>query len=30
MKAVDLSDEDVGHVFGIICYMAGDIIAYLR
>jgi hypothetical protein len=30
MKAVDLSDEDVGHVFSIVCHIAGDVIAHLR
>ena len=30
IKAVDLSDEDTGHVFGIVCHMAGDVIAHLR
>ena len=30
MKAVDLSDEDAGHVFGIVCYMVGDVMAHLR
>ena len=30
MKAVDLSDEDAGHVFGIVCYIVGDVMAHLR
>jgi hypothetical protein len=30
IKAVDLSDKDAGHVFGIVCHIAGDVIAYLR
>lgn len=30
MKVVDLSDEDAGHVFGIVCHIAGDVIAHLR
>jgi hypothetical protein len=30
MKVVDLSDEDVGHVFGIVYHIAGDVIAHLR
>jgi hypothetical protein len=30
MKAVDLSDEDAGHVFGIVYHMVGDVMAHLR
>jgi hypothetical protein len=30
MKAVDLLDEDAGHVFGIVCHMVGDVMAHLR
>jgi hypothetical protein len=30
IKAVDLSDEDAGHVFGIVCHMAGDVMTHLR
>jgi hypothetical protein len=30
MKAVDLLDKDAGHVFGIVYYIAGDVIAHLR
>jgi hypothetical protein len=30
IKVVDLSDEDTGHVFGIIYHIAGDVIAHLR
>jgi hypothetical protein len=30
MKAVDLLDKDAGHVFGIVCYIAGDVITHLR
>jgi hypothetical protein len=30
MKAVDLLDKDAGYVFGIICHMAGDVMAHLR
>jgi hypothetical protein len=30
IKAVDLSDEDAGHVFGIICHIAGDVMTHLR
>jgi hypothetical protein len=30
VKAVDLSDKDTGNVFGVICYMVGNIVAHLR
>jgi hypothetical protein len=30
IKAVDLSDEDAGYVFGIVCYIVGDVITHLR
>jgi hypothetical protein len=30
MKAVDLSDKDAGHVFGIVCHIVGDVIPHLR
>jgi hypothetical protein len=30
VKAVDLSDEDTGDVFGVVCYIAGNIVAHLR
>jgi hypothetical protein len=30
IKAVDLSDEDAGHVFGIVCHIVGDVITHLR
>jgi hypothetical protein len=30
IKAVDLSDEDVGHVFSIVYHMAGDVMTHLR
>jgi hypothetical protein len=30
VKAVDLSDEDTGNVFGVICHMARDIVTHLR
>ena len=30
VKAVDLSDEDTGNVFSVICHMAGNVVAHLR
>jgi hypothetical protein len=30
IKAVDLSDKDTGNIFGVICYIAGDIVTHLR
>ena len=30
VKAVDLTDEDTGYIFGIICHIAGNVVAYLR
>jgi hypothetical protein len=30
MKAVDLLDKDTGNVFGVICYIARDIVTHLR
>jgi hypothetical protein len=30
VKAVDLSDEDTGNVFGVVCHVAGNIVAHLR
>jgi hypothetical protein len=30
IKAVDLSDEDVGYVFGIVYYIVGDVMTHLR
>ena len=30
MKAVDLSDEDTGNIFGVVCHMAGNVVTHLR
>jgi hypothetical protein len=30
VKAVDLADEDIGDIFSIICYIAGNVVAHLR
>ena len=30
MKAVDLSDKDTGNIFGVIYYIVGDVVTYLR
>jgi hypothetical protein len=30
VKVVDLSDEDTGNVFGVICYIAREIVTHLR
>ena len=30
VKTVDLSDEDTGNVFGVICHMARDVVTHLR
>ena len=30
IKAVDLSDEDTGNVFGVIYHVAGNVVAHLR
>ena len=30
VKAVDLTDEDTGDIFGIVCHVAGDVVAHLR
>jgi hypothetical protein len=30
VKAVDLSDEDTGDIFGVICHIVRDIVAHLR
>jgi hypothetical protein len=30
MKAVDLSDEDTGNIFGVVCHIAGNVVAHLR
>jgi len=30
IKAVDLSDEDTGNIFGVIYHIAGDVVTYLR
>jgi hypothetical protein len=29
VKAVDLLDKDAGHIFGIIYYVVGDVVAHL-
>jgi hypothetical protein len=30
VKAVDVSDEDIGDIFGVICYIAGNVVTHLR
>ena len=30
IKAVDLLDEDIGNIFGVICYIVGNVVTHLR
>jgi len=30
VKAVDLSDKDIGNVFGIVYYIVGNVVTHLR
>jgi hypothetical protein len=30
VKVVYLSDEDIGNVFGVVCYVVGNIVVHLR
>jgi hypothetical protein len=30
VKVVDLLEEDIGYIFGVICYIVGDVVTHLR
>ena len=30
IKAVDLSDKDTGSIFGVVCYIVGNVVTHLR
>jgi hypothetical protein len=30
VKAVDLSDEDTGDIFGVVCHIVGNVVTHLR